>query len=81
MASPKIDTTEKAKEKIVDNLLVLHTKICNEGDVYSVMDFTKYLFKLLDKRGKKFEYLVKGGKEKHGLCKVRTSTMERSGCR
>lgn len=52
MASPKIDTTEKAKEKIVDNLLVLHTKICNEGDVYSIMDFTKYLFKLLEKRGK-----------------------------
>lgn len=58
MASPKIDTTEKAKEKIVDNLLVLHTKICNEGDVYSIMDFTRYLFKLLEKRGKKFEYLV-----------------------
>ena len=53
----KIDVTKCQEEKILDNLILLHTRLCEEGgNVYDVIELTKYLKKLLKSKGKEFIY-------------------------
>ena len=59
----KVDVTKCQEEKILDNLILLHTRLCEKSDnAYAIMDFTQYVRKLLKKRGEKLKYFIPEGK-------------------
>lgn len=49
----QIDRTKNAEDDVLGNLLRLHRKVCEEeSDVKAAIQLTKYLNRLLKKRGK-----------------------------
>lgn len=49
-----VDIAEQQEEKILNNLVELHTMICKDpANTHAVIELTKFLSKLLKKRGKK----------------------------
>lgn len=50
-----VDITKQRESELLDNLIKLHGKLCEEGgNVYDVIELTKYLNKLLKKQDKRF---------------------------
>ena len=54
------DITGQRREKTFDNLLELHTRICEEGrNLRDVLDFSEALLGMLKKQGANLEYAPK----------------------
>ena len=54
-----IELTRQREDEILDNLIELHSKLCEEsGNVYDVIELTKYLRKLLKKQDKRFNVFL-----------------------
>lgn len=66
-----VDITKRRREKIFDNLLELHTRICEESkSLRDVLDFSKALLGMLKKQGANIEYAPIG---EDGCVELKTS--------
>lgn len=54
----KVDRSEIRQNQLIENLMTLHGKFCDQGEIFEAMELTLFLQKQLKKRGKEIVNIV-----------------------